>query len=350
MTRAPAAPPAAPERTRTPPPPRDEAARLRTANRLAGALVLAALALLVGGLLEGNLVRGWLNPPYTLRVVLPESGVAGLAVGAEVQVLGITAGRVTRIVIEPDRPLLAEAQIDRGAAGFLRRDSRIFIRRQFGVAGAAFLEATRGSGPPIDWDYAVLTAETDRSASQNLDELIQELRGQIVPLIEDIGRTARNVAALTEGLASREGPLNSTLSALQDTAQRIQRGEGNVGRLLADESLIGEIETLISRANTMIAELQGTVAALSDEQQGIPAITRTAREAVGNVNQATRQAPTMARDLRVAAAALPGLLVQVQQASLELERLLASLRAHPLIGGGRSAEPRERLPPTQVRP
>lgn len=328
----------------------DEASRLRRANRVAGALVLLAVGLLVVAALQGNLVRGWLNPPYQLRVILPENGVAGLAVGGEVQVLGITVGRVSRIVIEPDRPLLAEANIERGASNFIRADSHVFIRRQFGVAGAAFLEVTRGSGAPLDWDYAVLTAETDRSAGQNLDQLIQDLREQIVPLIEDIGRTARNVATITEGLASPSGPMNSTLAALQDTAQRIQRGEGNVGRLLVDESLIGEVETMIAHANSITAELQSVARALADPQQGVPGITRRANEAVGNVAQASRQAPTMARDVRVSAAALPALLTQVQQASLELERLLVAIRAHPLIGGGRQNDPPERLPPSEVRP
>jgi phospholipid/cholesterol/gamma-HCH transport system substrate-binding protein len=327
-----------------------DGARLRAANRFAGVLVLAALGLLLAGVLQGNLVRGWLNPPYTMRIVLPETGVAGLSVGGEVQVLGTTVGRVTRIVIAPDQPLLAEAQIDRGAASFIRSDSRVFIRRQFGVAGAGFLEVTRGIGAPLDWGYAVLTAETDRSASQNLDQLIQDLRDQIVPLIEDIGRTARNIANITENLASPSGPMNSTLSALQDTAQRIQRGEGNVGRLIVDESMIGEVETILSRANTVLADLQTMSRALADQQQGVPGITRRANEAVGNVAQATRQAPNAARDVRVSAAALPALLTQVQQASLELERLLTALRAHPLIGGGRTGEPNERLPPSEVRP
>jgi phospholipid/cholesterol/gamma-HCH transport system substrate-binding protein len=337
-----------PEARATPP---GDGARLRAANRLAGAVVLGALALLLAGLLQGNLLRGWLNPPLNLRIVLPETGVAGLAVGADVQVLGLSIGRVTRVVIEPDKPLLAETQVDRGATGFIRRDSRVFIRRQFGVAGPGFLEITRGGGEQLDWTYAVLTAETDRSASQNLDELIQDLRGQIVPLIEDIGRTARNVAVLTEGLASPGGPLNTTLSALQDTATRIQRGEGNVGRLLADESLIGEVETILARANAVIADVNAVSRALSDPQQGVPGITRRANEAAGNVATATRQAPTAARDVRVSAAALPALLTQVQQASLELERLLAALRANPLLGGGRSsAEPAERLPGTEVRP
>ena len=338
------------ERTRPPPAPRDESLRLRNANRLAGALVLAAIALLAGGLLEGNLVRGWLNPPYTMRVILSESRVAGLAVGAELQVLGISAGRVVRIAIEPDRPLLAEAQLDRGAAGFIRRDSRIFIRRQFGVAGAAFLEATSGTGAALDWDYAVLTAETDRSASQNLDEPIQGLRGRILPLIDDLGRTAENVARLTEGLASPQGPLQTTLGALQDTAQRIQRGEGNIGRLLADESLIGEAEAVLARANAIAAGLATIARALADPQQGVPDITRRVNEVAGSIAQVARQAPAMARDIRASAAALPGLLTQVQQASMELERLLTALRAHPLIGGGRSSEPPARLPPAELRP
>lgn len=329
----------------------DPALRMRRANRLAGALVLLALALLVGAALQAGVLRAWLNPPLTLRILLPENGVAGLAVGAEVQVLGITAGRVNRIVIAPDRPLSAEAQIDRGASGFIRRDSRITIRRQFGVAGAAFLDVTRGTGPALDWDFAVIQAEIDRSAGDNLGTLIEELRGKINPLIDDLGRTANNVAQITQGLAAPEGPLQSTLSAFASTAQRIERGEGNVGRLLSDESIIGEVETILAQARAITADLARTTAALSDNNTGLPGVTRRAGEAAGNIATATRQAPNTARDVRVATGALPGLLIQVQQATLELERLLVALRSNPLVGGGRgSNDPPDRLPASEVRP
>lgn len=329
----------------------DEGQRLRNANRLAGVLVLVALVLLVGAVLQGGVLRAWLNPPLNLRILLPENGVAGLSVGGEVQVLGITVGRVTRIVIAPDRPLSAEAQIDRGASGFIRQDSRIVIRRQFGVAGAAFLDVSRGSGEPLNWDFAVIQAEVDRSAGDNLGTLIEELRGKIIPLIDDLGRTANNVAQITGGLAAPTGPLQSTLGSLSETAQRIERGEGNIGRLLADESIIGEVEAILARANAITVDLQATARALSDRDTGLPGVTRRAGEAAGNVATATRQVPNAARDVRVATGALPGLLIQVQQATLELERLLVALRSNPLIGGGRGAnDPPDRLPASEVRP
>ena len=90
--------------------------------------------------------------------------MAGLSPGAEVQVLGIRAGEVRRIVIDPNQRMHAEARIEEQMTPFIRRNSQVVIRRQFGVAGAAFLEVSRGTGEPMDWGFAVLAAGTDRAS------------------------------------------------------------------------------------------------------------------------------------------------------------------------------------------
>ena len=58
---------------------------------------------------------------------------------------------------------------------------RVFIRKQFGIAGAAFLEITRGQGEPLDWDYAVLTAEADQAPTESMGEILEEVRPRSCP-------------------------------------------------------------------------------------------------------------------------------------------------------------------------
>ncbi len=54
-----------------------------------------------------GLLRDWFKPTAELRLILPATGVAGLEVGADVEMLGTKAGIVRRIVLDPDQQMYA---------------------------------------------------------------------------------------------------------------------------------------------------------------------------------------------------------------------------------------------------
>ncbi|WP_291298844.1 MlaD family protein [Elioraea sp.] len=318
-------------------------ASMRHVNEWVGGLVLAAIAVFVGAVLQAGVLGPLLTPALTLRVVLPPEGTSGLSAGASVEVLGTRAGDVRRIVIDPRQQLYAQVRLSQGMDTFVRRDSRVFIRRQFGVAGASFLEITRGTGEMLDWDYAVLEVTREQAPTETIGQLIEELRAKLVPMVDDLARITKASAVVVDRLAE---------------------GQGTVGRLLADDTLARELETAaaqldrtLAEANAAVADVRRVVASAGTAAEGLPGLLSTAEAALANVRsasadlaRATPQAPRIARDVASATAVLPGLLTQVQQASLELERLLVALRANPILGGGRGAPEPTRVPPTEVRP
>ena len=121
---------------------------VRHTNEWVGLIVVLAALLFVGAVLEAGVLRDWFRPVSRLRILLPQSGVGGLAVGADIDVLGIRAGKVTRVVLNPNQ-IYAEADIDQQAEAFIRRDSEAVIRRSFGIVGAAYVDITRGAGAPL---------------------------------------------------------------------------------------------------------------------------------------------------------------------------------------------------------
>jgi phospholipid/cholesterol/gamma-HCH transport system substrate-binding protein len=318
-------------------------ARQRHINEWVGGLVLAALAVFVAAVLQAGVLGPLLTPALTLRVILPQEGTGGLSAGAAVEVLGTRAGEVRRIIIDPRQQLYAEVRLSTGMDTFVRRDSRVFIRRQFGVAGAAFLEITRGTGEMLNWDFAVLEVTREQGAGENLGQLIEELRAKLVPMIDDVGRITRATAV---------------------TVERIAEGQGTVGRLLADDTLARELETAaaqldrtLAEATLIVSDVRRAVSSAETAAEGLPRLVALAETSLANARtitadlaRASPRAPQISRDVAQATAVLPGLLTQVQQASLELERLLAALRANPLLGGGRGAPEPERVPPAEVRP
>jgi hypothetical protein len=120
---------------------------IRHADELVGILVVVAVAIFLGVILQAGVLRDWFRPVSHLRILLPEGGAAGLSAGADVEILGTQVGTVRRVVISPNQQMYAEADVDDQARPFIRRDSRALIRRCYGIAGAALGGAVSPRGP-----------------------------------------------------------------------------------------------------------------------------------------------------------------------------------------------------------
>ena len=324
--------------------------RLRHTDEWIGALVLAAVALLLIAALQAGVLRDWFKPTAELRLVLPSTGLAGLEVGADVEILGTRAGRVEQIVLDPDQQMYAMLEIDEQATAFIRRDSTAVIRRRFGVAGAAFVDIARGTGEEMDWTYAVIEAVTERAPTDSVSALIDEARQKVFPILDNANRVTQSLA---------------------EVAERINRGEGNVGRLLVDESMVREVEATVGSArdavaalNVLMADLQksaGDINALTQQvsgPDGVPAVLAqtdeslaTLKKILDDVAVATQRMPAITKNVEGSTANLPALLTQLQVTVQKLDQLVAQLQRSWLLGGG-GAQPQApaQFSPSQVLP
>jgi len=325
--------------------------RLRHTDELVGLLVLLAGLALLAAMLEAGFVGRWFQPTSTLRIVLPATGGGGLVDGADIEVLGTHAGSVQRIVINPNQAMYAVAEIDDQMRAMIPRDSKAVIRRRFGIAGAAYVDIERGSGGPMDWSYAVIDATTERAPTDDISALINEAREKVFPILTDAGRATHSLATMME---------------------QAEHGEGNVGRLMTDETLIHSAETTLASANDAVktlnqllgrldnaaADVGALVKSAGDGKTGVPALLRQTdqilasfRPSLRDLQAATSHAPAISRNIEETSQDLPALLIQTQVTAEQLEKLLAQLRGHWLLGGGGSTAPEpRRLAPTQARP
>ena len=325
--------------------------RLRHTDEWVGLIVIVAVLAFLGAILEAGVLRVWFRPVAHLRIILPQSGVGGLASGADVEVLGIHAGTVRRIVLNPNQQMYAEADIDLQADPFIRRDSHAVIRRRFGLAGAAYVDISRGTGEPMDWSYAVINATTERPPTDTISAMIDEMRQRILPVLDDTKRTMDAIAAISDNM---------------------QKGQGTLGRLLSDDTLIRQAEQAAQTAQQQIASLSPLIARLDDttkradalmqlassENQGIPQLLRRLDAMMANLQSATRdlaratpRLPDIAHNVAGGTGNLPALLTQTQVTLGELDRLLTQIRGLWLLGGNGSPPPASsRLPAAQIQP
>jgi phospholipid/cholesterol/gamma-HCH transport system substrate-binding protein len=344
----------------------------RYVSRRVGALVLIAFGIFAIALLQAGVLRDLFRSTLSLRVILPDSGLAGLDEGASVEILGTDAGDVLEIVIDPEQKLHAVVEIEEAMEPFVRRDSKVFIRKQFGIAGAAFLEITRGQGEPLDWDYAVLTAEGGDAPTESMGEILDDLRAKVLPIVDDVQRTVAAAGDLIAELQAPDGQLQTTLADLRKVTGRLAAGEGTVGRLLAEDTVVRELETTLGAVNQQLARLDGIVSdfqatsgevaamsrTLGAQSDRLPAMIESANAALAafsqvmtEVERAMPEITGLVRETSAASVALPTLLTQTQRTMAELQQLLVQLQGMWLFGGGDggAAEP-TRLSPLQARP
>lgn len=307
-----------------------------------GLFVVVALLAFVGAVLQAGVLREWVAPSARLRVLLPEEGVGGIVAGSEVEVLGTRAGTVRSVVISRGQRFHAEVALDRQAAEFVRRDSIATIRRRFGVAGAAFLDISRGVGAPLDWDFAVIEAVSERAPTETVGALIDELRDRVFPILDEVQRAVRSLA---------------------NAMERLDRGEGAAGRLLSDAATAEEIGRILAEGRRLVSSLAEIAAGgerLAETltgEEGIPALLRRADRSLAEVQRVTRdlaratqRAPAIARGAQESVEVVPALLLQAQATARELEALTLQLRGLWLLGGGGAPAERQRLPAERIRP
>jgi phospholipid/cholesterol/gamma-HCH transport system substrate-binding protein len=340
--------------------------KFRYTNETVGLFVLITLLIFVAGLIYSGQVRKWFNPGETLKVVLPDEGLFGLAQGSAVEILGTKAGEIKDIVINPDQKIHAIARIDSEMAVFVRSDSKATIRKTFGIAGDAYLEITRGSGEMLDWEYAVITVKSDRKTSDTLAELIEELRAKVLPVVDDAHKAILMLTAVVKELQDPDKGVQQLLANLNSISDRIDRGEGAIGRLLTEDKLVRDLEALVARMGLIFDDLKETIQNVSEfskefdvETGDIPEITRNLKRTLASMemvmkdlSQTTPQLPQIVKNVGDTTDAVPVLVLQVQQVMVELERLIQQLQSHWLLGGG-SGQPSQtatRISPLEVNP
>jgi phospholipid/cholesterol/gamma-HCH transport system substrate-binding protein len=324
-------------------------------NQAVGAVVLICAILFVGALVNAGLLKEWFQTSLTLRIVLPEAGVSGLAQGAEVQIMGTRAGEIRRIVIDPSQRMHAEARVDSQMRPFIRRDSQVVIRRQFGIAGAAFLDISRGTGPELDWGFAVLTASTDRAPTDSIGQVIDEVRARVLPILDELQKVITNANTLVDPA----GPLRQAMQSAATMAQRIERGEGSIGKLLADDKMVSDVQSALAaaqsaaaHANSLMAELEKTSkdARLPSILQRTDGILASLQVVARNLAAASPKFAQVTSGVASTTESIPALLLQTETTARELELLLGQLRRSWLLGGTAAPPGSRRAPAGEVRP
>lgn len=294
--------------------------KFRYVSEIAGAFVLVVVVLVIVAVVLAGHAQRWFEPVHQLTLQFPPEGSFDLQKGAEVRILGALVGSVDSIVVDEEGGMTGDITIRGNFIRFVRTDSKAIAKKKFGVAGDAYVEITKGVGPPMP-EGGSLVCIKDTEIMEMVEQVINEIRSVIVPTVEKAQKAIEEYTRLAEELHRPEGNLQQLLSNLTAISDGLEKGEGTAGQLLRDPALANELRAITERVNQSLEQVQ----AILGDVQGMTDV------------------------LQDEASDVPGLVLQSRETLRETEKLLVALQRHWLLRKYvDNAEPSSRLPASEI--
>lgn len=282
--------------------------KFQRVNEITGTFVLVIVALLVAAVLWMGHSQRWFRSRVTLRITLPEAGAAGIRQGSEVYFLGTLVGSVSDVIVDTTGRMEAEANIRRDFFRFVRSDSSAVVKKKFGVAGDSFFELTRGKGESLPEENATIVC--NEQFQSPLEAAVEEIRSEALGVLKKTGAGLETWTKLGADLRETREHLDQFTVRIDKMAADVAAGQGTVGKLITDTTLVDEAQGVLAKANLTMSDLQGVVTNLNVAAARLPGITGAVADE--------------AKDL-------PGLVQQTQVSMRELERLIEALQRNWLV-------------------
>jgi len=283
--------------------------QFRYVNEIVGVFVLLVVALLVAAVVLAGRAQGWFEPVHRLHIDFPPEGSLNLQQGSPVQILGATVGGVESIIADEDGFMTAIITVKGDFFQYVRTDSRVIVKKKFGVAGDAYIDITKGTGPALPHG-AGLVATKDIDLVVLVQNLVTQVSDAVLPLIESVRKAVDETAGLLGDVRSVDMPVQKLLSNIESITARINRGEGPAGRIVSDEEMAKQIDALVAQVREAMAQLQAILA---------------------DVQKTAAELPPMAKTVGGEVQSIPGTVALTQETIRETEKLIEGLQRHWLL-------------------
>ncbi len=262
-------------------------AQYRSTEIRVGIFVLVCLVLTAGMILKFGKYERLGKKSYEITVIFPQAG--GIVKKASVLLAGIPVGQVRDVRLAEDHAVRAHVTLSIYEGVTIRKDAK-FVINQSGLLGDRYIDVVPQSvsaeklkpGDTVEGSSSVDLTEAIRAvvdvlqqaattiqrvdkAIKRVDETVlnQETLEHAQSAIANIDVTTSNAAALTLGLSTTARRVDDLVSNNQDDVrtvtknlaestrrlnallEKIEKGEGTVGKLILEPTLHDEILRLV---------------------------------------------------------------------------------------------------------
>lgn len=217
-----------------------------------GILVIASFLLLATAIFFIGGDSALFAPKYEILAYFENAN--NLKSGAEVQLEGVTIGDVRSVVIsrqpDPNKSVEVVMRLDERYKNIIRTDSEVSIKT-IGLLGDQYVEISRGTdgGEVLPEGGALVGEET----------------GDIKRIIEGTDDFVANLEVLSDKVTKM--------------AERVDRGEGTLGKFLTDTSIYDNANLAVREANLLVKDARtgdGTIGKLINDDELHEKITQIA--------------------------------------------------------------------------
>ncbi len=317
-------------------------------ERLVGAFVLAALAVLIGLIVAKGQSTNLFEERITYHGRVKNA--QGVSTETPVKVSGIEVGRVSGLEISDDNRIEIEFFVYERFRDLIRQDSRASLGK-LSMLGNATLNISTGSPdkPVLPEGETIPIAEP-----QSIDDLIAEAS----PVVERMRRAIEDVTEIiaavdADDVSQASDDLAAAAANARAMTEKIRSGEGAIGKVVYDETFerrlsqtlagLSESATLaearIRRLGPILTDAEATVATLERTSKRLP-------ELVAEVDKLVHDLDKTAISANDKLERLPKLTAEIEAVVGEANRTLEGIQRLWPVSGAVSDEP----PPTLVEP
>lgn len=231
-----------------------------------GAMILVALIILVVAVVKLGQAANLFTRHYQLVTLLPNAN--GLREGGSVTVAGQLAGVVKRIdFLPPDgdttRNLLVTMEMNTELRAQVRGDSKVKLK-SLGLLGDKVLDISPGTPR---YDVLQPGDTVPNVPTMDYEQVIEKASAAVGDLV----LLTHDMRSITQGMANGEGTmgqlltnrslydqLTTSLTAMNELLERVQKPTGTLGRLMDDPALYDNLANVTLHLDSVLTQMQST--------------------------------------------------------------------------------------------
>jgi len=220
---------------------------------------------------------------YTLSIYFDSA--AGLAQNSQVRVAGVRVGDVEKVGLENGK---AKVTFRIPPEVILYKDAKAYLKSE-GFLGEKYVEITPGTpgnpkvepngvieqgAPPTDLEHFISNVD---NIGEDIKEVVKPLGNilksvdpkKVESVVNNIDHFSGQLSDLAKESKETIQKVKEAFARIEDIGEKVQKGEGTLGKLISDEAIYQDAKKTIETAKEAVEKVKGTADTLKNVSEKI---------------------------------------------------------------------------------